>query len=455
MNSIRTRILAPTIVLVLFGSLALVLMAMRDSYRQTEAVYDAQLVQAARLMQGLLQQQPLEKIDWAFVRRAVDSAMDRSVEGVFSHRYEINLAFQIWSQDGTLLMRSEDAPALQSPPLPGIHEFFLDDQEWCGVLLEDSRQGLRIWVGEREDLRQDLIQQVLQHTLLPTLVCMPLLAGFIWLLLGWGLRPLQRMAQQLRSRPEHALQPLASGPLPAELQPMRDALNGMLSQLSTLLERERRFIADAAHELRTPLAILDIHARNARQANTPEEREEALLFLQQGVARATRIASQLLTMARLEAGSGSRHRLDLTALVREELADLAPLALDQQIELVLDADESVMVDGEPGAIAILMQNLIGNAVSFSRPGDEVSVQIGQVGQQVHLYVLDQGPGVDSDRLPRLGSRFHSVGNPQGAGLGLAIVNTIAQQLGGRISFRNRDERGFCVELVLPTDATAT
>ncbi|WNC11211.1 ATP-binding protein [Pseudomonas coleopterorum] len=450
MNSIRTHILAPTIVLVLFGSLALVLMAMRDSYRQTEAVYDAQLVQTARLMQGLLQQ-PLEQTEWAFVRRAVDSAMDRSAEGIFSHRYEINLAFQIWSQDGTLLMRSEGAPALQSPPMPGIHEFFLDEQEWCGVLLEDGRQGLRIWVGEREDLRQDLIQQVLQHTLLPTLICLPLLAVSIWLLLGWGLRPLQRMAQQLRSRPEHALQPLASGPLPSELQPMRDALNGMLSQLSALLERERRFIADAAHELRTPLTILDIHARNARQANTPEEREEALMFLQQGVARATRIASQLLTMARLEAGSGSRHRLDLTALVREELADLAPLALDQQIELVLDAEESLMVDGEPGAIAILMRNLISNAVNFSRPGDEVSVHIHQVEQQVRLQILDQGPGVEPHRLQHLGARFHSMGNSQGAGLGLAIVSMIAQKLGGRITFRNRDARGFCVELMLPAE----
>ncbi|AIS11539.1 histidine kinase [Pseudomonas chlororaphis subsp. aurantiaca] len=449
MNSIRTRILAPTIVLVLFGSLALVLMAMRDSYRQTEAVYDAQLVQAARLMQGLLQQQPLEQIDWTFVRRAVDSAMNRSAEGILSHRYEINLVFQIWSRDGTLLMRSEEAPALDKPLLPGIHDFLLGDQEWCGVLLEDSRQGLRIWVGEREDLRQDLIQQILQHTLFPTLVCLPLLAGFIWLLLGWGLRPLQRMAQQLRSRPEHALQPLASGPLPTELQPMRDALNSMLSQLSTLLERERRFIADAAHELRTPLAILYIHARNARQANTPEEREEALLFLQQGVARATRIASQLLSMARLEAASGSLRRLDLTTLVREELADLAPLALDQQIELVLDADESIMVDGEPGAIAILMQNLIGNAVNFSQPGQEVSVHIRQVEQQVRLQVLDQGPGVDPERLQHLGSRFHSMGNSQGAGLGLAIVSMIVQQLGGQISFRNREPRGFCVELMLP------
>ncbi|TBU91246.1 ATP-binding protein [Phytopseudomonas dryadis] len=452
MIAIRTRILAPTIALVLAGSLALVLLALRDSHRQTEAVYDAQLVQAARLLQGMLQQQAPERIDWAFVGQALDNAMDRSGEGIFSHPYEINLAFQVWSQDGTLLVRSQEAPPLPAPPEPGIHEFFFNDQDWCGVLLDDAGQGLKIWVGERDDLRQDLIQQILQHTLLPTLVCLPVLAAFIWLLLGWGLSPLQRLARQLRERPEHSLAPLSPGPLPPELEPMRMALDDVLSQLRALLERERRFIADAAHELRTPLAILDIHVRNALQADSAQDREEALSFLQQGVRRATRVASQLLTMARLEAPSRELQALDLTALVREELADLAPLALERRIELVLEADEGVLVQGDRGSIATLLQNLVGNALAFSPAAAEVNVRIGHDGQGVHLRVLDQGPGVEEARLSRLGERFHSAGNPQGAGLGLAIVNSIVRHLNGTTSFRNRDPRGFCAEVRLPEPA---
>ncbi|TBU78407.1 two-component sensor histidine kinase [Pseudomonas daroniae] len=452
MISIRTRILAPTIALVLAGSLALVLLALRDSHRQTEAVYDAQLVQAARLLQGLLQQPDGQQIDWSFVRQALDGAMDRSAEGIFSHPYEINLAFQVWAEDGTLLVRSEEAPPLASPPAPGIHEFFLDDQEWCGVLLEDAGQGLRIWVGEREDLRQDLIQQILQHTLMPTLVCLPLLAAFIWLLLGWGLRPLQRLAQQLRERPEHSLAPLPAGPLPPELEPMRLALDDVLSQLRALLERERRFIADAAHELRTPLAILDIHVRNALQAGSVQERDEALSFLQQGVHRATRIASQLLTMARLETPSQSLQPLDLTTVVREELADLAPLALNRRIDLALEADEAVVIQGDRGLIVILLQNLVSNALTFSSPGSEVSVRVCREDEGVRLQVVDQGPGIEEARLPRLGERFHSAGNPQGAGLGLAIVGMIARHLGGSIGFSNASPKGFRAVVSFPYSA---
>lgn len=453
MISIRTRILAPTIALVLAGSLALVLLALRDSHRQTEAVYDAQLVQAARVLQGMLQQPDGQPIDWQFVRRALDNALDLSAEGIFSHPYEINLAFQVWDADGTLLVRSEHAPPLASPPAPGIHDFFLNDQEWCGVLLEDPGQGLLIWVGEREDLRQDLIHQILQHTLMPTLICLPLLAAFIWLLLGWGLRPLQRLAQQLRERPEHSLEPLPAGPLPPELEPMRLALDDVLSQLRALLERERRFIADAAHELRTPLAILDIHVRNALQAGSVQERDEALAFLQQGVHRATRIASQLLTMARLEAPSQNLQPLDLTAVVREELADLAPLALNRQIELELEADEAVVIQGERGLIVILLQNLVSNALTFSSPGSEVSVRVCREGRGVQLQVVDQGPGVEDARLPRLGERFHSAGNPQGAGLGLAIVGTIARHLGGSIGFSNASPKGFSVLVRFPDSAS--
>lgn len=449
MISIRTRILAPTIALVLAGSLALVLLALRDSHRQTEAVYDAQLVQAARVLQGMLQQPDGRPVDWQFVRQALDGALDRSADGVFSHPYEINLAFQVWDRDGNLLVRSEQAPHLTKLPAPGIHEFFFNDQEWCGVLLDDSAGGLRIWVGEREDLRQDLIHQILQHTLMPTLVCLPLLAAFIWLLLGWGLRPLQRLAQQLRERPEHSLEPLPTGPLPPELEPMRLALDDVLSQLRALLERERRFIADAAHELRTPLAILEIHVRNAAQAESVQEREEALAFLKHGVHRATRIASQLLTMARLEAPSQNLQPLDLTAVVREELADLAPLALNRRIDLALEAEETALIQGDRGLIVILLQNLVSNALTFSSPGSEVSVRVCREGEGVHLQVVDQGPGVEEARIPRLGERFHSAGNPQGAGLGLAIVGMIAHHLGGSIGFSNATPRGFSAVVRFP------
>ncbi|WP_369989724.1 ATP-binding protein [Pseudomonas xanthosomatis] len=449
MTAIRTRILLPTLLLVLVGSLGLVLSVLRDSHRDIENVYDAQLVQAARVLQGMFRQMPAGQ-DWQQVHQALEQALDLSGSEILSHPYEINLAFQVWRSDGQLLMRSADAPQLATPPAPGIHDLLYQGQDWCGVLLEDRQRGLLIWVGERDDLRQDLIQRIADQALAPALVGIPLLALAIWLLLGWGLQPLQRLARHLRARPVDSLEPLASADLPPELAPMAQALNHQLLQLTRLLERERRFIADAAHELRTPLAVLAIHAGNARRAGSDSERDEALGFLEQGVARATRLASQLLTMARLEPLTQTRQRVRLDALAREELAQLTPLALRREVELVLEAPGPCHLHADPTAVTVMLQNLVGNALQFSPAGSEVSVVLSRHEQWLHLQVLDQGPGVEAEQLARLSDRFYSANNPQGAGLGLAIVALVVEQLGGGVQWFNRSEGGFGVQVRLPT-----
>lgn len=448
MIAMRTRILLPTLLLVVIGSLGLVLSVLRDNHREIENVYDAQLVQAARVLQGLFRQMPQDH-DWQAIRQALEQAMDSSSGQIVSHPYEINLAFQAWRSDGQLLMRSAHAPQLDAPPPAGIHDLLYQGQDWCGVLLEDRQLGVLIWVGERDDLRQDLIQRIADQALTPALVGIPLLAILIWLLLGWGLSPLQRLARHLRARPVDSLEPLSCTDLPPELAPMAQALNHQLLQLQRLLERERRFIADAAHELRTPLAVLAMHASNARQAPSEEAREEALMFLEQGVSRATRLASQLLTMARLEPMTQIRQRVQLDALVREELAELTPLALRSRIELVLDEDGPSHVHAAPTAIAVMLRNLVGNALQFSPPGSEITVKLRRQEGWMVLQVLDQGPGVEVASLTRLSDRFFSANNPSGAGLGLAIVALVIEQLGGALEFFNRDEGGFGVQVRVP------
>ncbi len=168
---------------------------------------------------------------------------------------------------------------------------------------------------------------------------------------------------------------------------MADALNHQLLQLTRLLERERRFIADAAHELRTPLAVLAIHASNARRAADPAARDEALALLEQGVTRATRLASQLLTMARLEPLTQARQRIELDALAREELAELTPLALRRDVELVLDEDGPSPVHADPTAMTVMLQNLVGNALQFSPPGSEITVTLRRQPGWTELQVL--------------------------------------------------------------------
>ncbi len=447
MSSVRARIIIPVLVLILLGDALISWLVLRDSHHEIEEVYDAQLAQSARLLQGVLRQREPGDADWGRLYEAFDQAMSRVGEEGVAHPYETRLTFQVWRSDGQLLMRSAEAPVLTAPPTTlGAHDLMDSGNDWCAFLLADPQQGLLIWVGERDDVRQSVIERIVRHTLWPTVIGVPLLTVLIWLAIGWGLTPLRTMARKLRGRNTNALQPLHVNPLPSELEPMQTALNRLLVQMDDLLERERRFIADAAHELRTPLAILRIHAQNAQSAATEEQRREALDFLVNGVDRATRIGSQLLTMARIEPQLSNpvRKPVQLTELVREELAELTPLAMEKGVELVLEGDEECWVQTEPVALAIALQNLVTNALNFSPVGGEVRVVIGVNG----LRVEDQGPGIDEAQMGRLFERFYSRDNANGAGLGLAIVEMIVGKIGSTLSLRNLEQGGLCAQLSL-------
>jgi len=446
MTSVRARILIPVLLLILAGDALISWLVLRDSHHEIEEVYDAQLAQSARLLQGVLRQRDPGEADWERLYQAFDQAMSRVGEDGVAHPYETRLTFQVWNREGELLVRSAEAPVLAAPPATlGSHDLMDIGNDWCAFLLADPQQGLLIWVGERDDIRQDLIQRIVRHTLWPTLIGVPLLALLIWLVIGWGFTPLRAMAQSIRGRTAETLQPLHLKPLPSDLEPMQTALNRLLVQVDELLERERRFIADAAHELRTPLAILRIHAQNAQTAVTEEQRGEALEFLVNGVDRATRIGSQLLPMARIEPQLNNPvcGRVHLTELVREELAELTPLAMEKGVELVLEGNEDCWVETEPVALAIAFQNLVTNALNFSPVGSEVKVVIG-----AHcLSVKDQGPGIQEAHIERLFERFYSRGNANGAGLGLAIVQMIVGKIGCRLALHNRKQGGLCARLV--------
>lgn len=455
MTSVRARILIPVLALILLGDALISWLVLRDSHQEIEEVYDAQLAQSARLLQGVLRQRDPGEADWDRLYQAFDQAMSRVGENGVAHPYETRLTFQVWRRDGQLLVRSAGAPVLDaSLATLGSHDIVDNGNDWCAFLLADPEQDLLIWVGERDDIRQDLIQRIVRHTLWPSLIGVPLLALLIWLVIGWGLSPLRAMALSIRGRTTETLQPLHLKPLPSDLEPMQTALNRLLDQVDGLLARERRFIADAAHELRTPLAILRIHAQNAQTAGTEEQRREALHFLVNGVDRATRIASQLLTMARIEPQLNNPvyQRVQLAELVREELAELTPLAMEKNVELVLECDEACWVETEPVALAIVLQNLVTNALNFSPPGSEVAVVVRKdEAGRVCLRVEDAGPGIDEGEIERLFERFYSRGNANGAGLGLAIVQMVTSKIGCTLRLYNLASGGVCAELCLNSD----
>jgi two-component system sensor histidine kinase QseC len=238
---------------------------------------------------------------------------------------------------------------------------------------------------------------------------------------------------------------------------MGSALNRLLMQVNQLLDQEKRFIADAAHELRTPLAVLRIHAQNALEAPDPDDRNEALRQLGGGVERATRVVAQLLTLARLDPNvvQLAMRELDLLDFVRNELAELIPLALDREQELSLHAaehaDYHLLADGP--SLGTLLQNLISNAVQYTPPDGSIQVLLEDEPDALTVRIQDSGPGVPQAQRAKLFERFFRLGTGQGAGLGLSIVRRVVELHRGSISLNDSPLGGLEVAVRLPKTRT--
>ncbi|MCP9339362.1 ATP-binding protein [Stutzerimonas xanthomarina] len=448
-RSIRNRTLVLVLGILLLSLSLISWRSYRDARHEIEELFDAQLAHSARLVQGLVMRDMNPQARNA-LQQALDAAVNaRRDQGVPGHDYETKLGFQVYATDGSSLLQSAGAPhgALQrlagadsASPFShlsgGYHDVQLDGHAWRLFLLHDREDDLWILLSERGDVRGELVGKIARRSLLPDLIGLPLLALLIWLAVGWGLRPLAHMAQLLKSRAPDNLAPLLLAPLPQELEPVAASLNRLLQQVNQLVEREKRFIADAAHELRTPLAVLRIHAQNAQQAGSEADRDEALRQLVTGVDRTTRVVTQLLTLARLEPSAQQLRLapLDMRRLTRDTLAELTPLAIARKQELTLDVDEhsDCSLTGDAASLATLLQNLVGNALAYTPTGGRIEVQLRSTAENLFLEVADSGPGIAPELRAQLFERFVRLGDGQGAGLGLSIVARIAELHGATV-----------------------
>lgn len=450
MKSIRKRILVRVLGLLLVSTLIMGWASHHDSTHEVEELFDAQLGQSARVLIGLLGasqgQIPTEQLAQALLETSGEPPK-------LGHRYESKLAFQVRNAEGRVIARSFNVPPLTAADWqPGFADLQQAQHQWRSYVLESPDSGLAVWVGERSDVRGELVDKIVRGTLVPDLLGIPLLVLLVWFAIGSGLKPLDELARLIRLREPNSLQPIVLSDLPQELEPVQAALNRMLEQLHQLLAREQRFIADAAHELRTPLAVLKIHAENAMQANEPAERDQALQHLRRGVERATRLISQMLTLARL-ADDQQRQRVPVALLqsCRDAVAELLPLALrrDQELELVSDGSLPEQVEMEPGSLGMLLQNLVGNAIQHTPDGGRILISLQQQADQLVLRVEDSGSGVAPADRERLLERFHTQGNSQGAGLGLSIVQRIIERHQGSLLLGDSPLGGLLVQASFP------
>ncbi len=391
-----------------------------DVRHELDELLDGHLAQAAALL--VVQQ----------ARGTDDEDHDPRVDAPTLHRYAPKVAFQVF-HEGRLTMRSANAPAAPmvgagGPFRSGFRTVTLGDKAWRVFATFGAERDVQVYVGEQVESRTEILLAVLRNTLMPLLWTLPLLAGVAWWAVRQGTAPLRRLGATLGTRQPQELHPVVVPDAPSEMTPMVDALNGLFERITALMDSERRFTADAAHELRTPIAAIRTQAQVALGAEDDDSRRHALHATIEGCDRARRLVEQLLTLSRLEAGNAPEPGLvDLAALARQELASIAPQALARGQSLDLDAPAPCPVRADATLAAVLVRNLVDNAVRYSLPSSQVHVAVETVQGQVRLTVEDSGPGLDDAARARLGERFFRVlGSGQsGSGLGWSIVRRIA------------------------------
>ncbi|NMM35896.1 MAG: two-component sensor histidine kinase [Glaciimonas sp.] len=341
---------------------------------------------------------------------------------------------QVWS-NGQLQFTTNAALRLPAPTAVGLHDVLVGARTWHTYVSQRGDKLIR--AAQAKDARWEALASLAVHLFWPVLSLVPLLALFIWFGIGYGLRPLQQIASELAQRNVKSMAPIATDNLPGEVRPLVSALNDLLQRLDQAYILQKSFIADAAHELRTPVMALSIHAELAQRASNEEERQAALVQLQHGITRLTHLAQQLLTLARLEPEAQLSVPLpvELSGLCKMVIMDQIRSAEAKHIDLGLDHHETVVVAGDPANLRILLNNLVDNAIRYTKPLGKIDLAVHQDALGVVLDVCDNGPGIPEAERAQVWGRFYRGGNrtEPGSGLGLSIVKRIAEQHGALVS----------------------
>jgi len=438
-HSIKRRLLVVLLLVTLLAWGVALVFSYRDTRHELDELLDGHLAQSASLL----------------IAQVGHEADDLDTERAPQlHRYSRNVAFQVWEQGRKLVLHSASAP---NTPLSSTHEGFsnsrVDGKPWRVFSAWDDSRRFLIQVGERRKVRDKLAEDIAENLLQPLLLTLPVLALLIWFGVARGLRPLQTLSGQVAQRRADNLASLDDSVVPTEVLQLVQGLNHLFARLRDALDKERRFTADAAHELRTPLAAIMSQAQVARAAAADAERQRALDNVVLGCNRAAHLVDQLLTLARLEPEQlKTGEACDLRALAVEVISELAPVAVRKNIELQLAEGTAVRAPGVAPLLGILMRNLIDNAIRYSPPAGQVQVAVTRRADEAVFSVVDQGPGIPAGEQERVWERFYRVlgSEETGSGLGLSIVKRIADLHHAHVTLAaGEDGMGLRVEVTFP------
>lgn len=369
---------------------------------------------------------------------------------------EFDYVVQVWSVDGVALYSSRPDTLRQAwPPraVLGFSEVPLGSETWR--VYSAATPARVVQVGQPLAVRRRLAAAAAGRSVLPIVIAAPIVALSLWALLSLSLAPLTRVAAAARERDERHLDPLPLAGMPSEVEPLVSSFNALLARLAAAFEAQRAFVADAAHELRSPLTALKLQLGLLRDATSAEQRQVALERLRSGIDRATRLVEQLLALARAEPDAPTaRVPLDLAALAREAIAEAAPLASQHGATIAMQAQAPVMVAGDAAALRSLLRNLLDNAVLHGGNAPRIEVTIEREARGVRLTVDDSGPGIPPAERERVFARFarREGGATEGSGLGLAIVRAVAQRHGASVVLGDSPSGGLRVVVTFAPNA---
>jgi signal transduction histidine kinase len=413
-NSIRLRLLALLLAMLALAALVMGAVTYRNVLAETESLFDYQLRQMA-----------LSLRDQGEIEPAQAGALADS---------ELDFVIQIWSADGRAIYASRPHDVLPTRALLGLADVQVGGQVWRAYSVFTGTRVIQ--VAQPRKIRQKLAADAALRSVAPLLYVAPPMALLIWWLAALTLRPLQRVAGAVRERDSQSLAPLPGAGLPDELAPLVHALNELLLRLSQALDAQRAFVADAAHELRSPLTALKLQLNVLERAGSDAERAAAQRALGEGTARAAWLVEQLLALARNEPGAPplALAPVDLSEVGRAALAATVPQALARATDLELHADAPVTVQGDAASLTVLVRNLVDNAVRHSPPGGRVEVRIEATAGAPTLTVDDAGPGIPAEDREHVFDRFYRRADAggEGSGLGLAIVRKVAARHGAEV-----------------------
>lgn len=435
--SVRRHLLRLIALPILLAGLLIGAFAFASVWHEIEEVYDAQLSHSAKVL--------LRLTDYELAGRGGTDIPLQSDQPLFAHKYEKNISFRIW-KDETLIGKSTNADGFDgiSAP-PGFSDQMVNGEPWRFFVYMDDRSGTVIEVAERYEIRAELILQILGSLLVPMLVFLPVILVVIWVGIARSLKPLTDLSEAVDSRDTGDLRPITAQRIPEEIMPLVTALNRLFARVSESFSREREFTDNAAHELRTPLAAMKTQTQVLiKRAGKSPDLREGLDNLQSSIDRATHMVEQLLSFARLQSRDMEMADMDFSLVVKQTLQDISPLALAKNQEFEADIAAGVTVRGNADALAILVRNLLDNAIKYTPEGGGISVELVRREGVVCLTVSDTGPGIpdaDKERVLERFTRGVALGG-SGSGLGLAMAKWVVDSHQAKLILSDNSPRGL-------------